>query len=556
MLDNDPEPRRARGAVLVPGLLAAVALASVLATLGDPGLTVDEPINAGHGVRFVQQLARDPGSLVRREGVERAWRSAHDHPPLARILIGLVQAAWDPDWKTAISPTGHFGRPASALAFAAIVGLGARWAWILAGPLGGAFAGVALLSMPRLFAHAHFASPEMISAAFFLAGLESAAWALRTGEGSSGWLKTALAGIVLGLALLTKLTCVLLPVGVAAATALRGRGFARLALWLAVGGGIFFLGWPWLWPLDQAGDSPGWTGSIERFRDFAATGLDRATIYVWYFGRQYPHESQGVPWHYSLVFFVLTIPLPVLWVGGVGAASAIRQGPQDFDRTALWLTLALILVVFSLPIDRYDGERLFLMAFPIGGVLSGLGAAAIGEWASTRIGRWGAAAILAALLVPGIVAAVRMHPFQLSYYNLLAGGLRGADRRGLEATYWGDAITDEVLDAFSKLAPPGACAALLPTLYGGHAVLLSTPRMREKRQFVVPGDRLAESGCQWAILFNRAGYLHDPLPEAVLRDGDVRFELAREGVWLARVVRLPEGFTVPAPAPSPGRTAN
>ena len=41
---------------------------------------------------------------------------------------------------------------------------------------------------------------------------------------------------------------------------------------------------------------------------------------------------------------------------------------------------------------------------------------------------------------------MRIHPYELSYYNELIGGPRGAWERGFELTYWYDAFTDKVID--------------------------------------------------------------------------------------------------------------
>ncbi len=39
-------------------------------------------------------------------------------------------------------------------------------------------------------------------------------------------------------------------------------------------------------------------------------------------------------------------------------------------------------------------------------------------------------------LAPGILGIIRWHPFELSFYNELIGGARGAQRRGMETAYF------------------------------------------------------------------------------------------------------------------------
>ena len=68
----------------------------------------------------------------------------------------------------------------------------------------------------------------------------------------------------------------------------------------------------------------------------------------------------------------------------------------------------------------------------------------------------------------GVVA---LHPFGLSYYNLLVGGLPGAEQLGLELTYWGDAVDRVLLDRLAAAAAPNASAALAPTLYPEQGIM-------------------------------------------------------------------------------------
>jgi hypothetical protein len=64
--------------------------------------------------------------------------------------------------------------------------------------------------------------------------------------------------------------------------------------------------------------------------------------------------------------------------------------------------------------------------------------------------------LLALLLLPPLLDVCLYHPFQLSYYNVFVGGLRGAYDRGLEATYFMEAITPRFLDHLNQKLPPGA----------------------------------------------------------------------------------------------------
>ena len=92
---------------------------------------------------------------------------------------------------------------------------------------------------------------------------------------------------------------------------------------------------------------------------------------------------------------------------------------------------------FSLPIARYDGERLFSCCFPL---VDGCGYGSI----ISRENRFSSDSSIHGhrdACRPSrvqFVGLVTLHPFQLSYYNALMGGLPGADRLGFEATYCGE----------------------------------------------------------------------------------------------------------------------
>ncbi|MFO0949874.1 MAG: hypothetical protein U0835_01720 [Isosphaeraceae bacterium] len=105
--------------------------------------------------------------------------------------------------------------------------------------------------------------------------------------------------------------------------------------------------------------------------------------------------------------------------------------------------------------------RLFLPTFVFLAAFAGWGAV----WAAdglTRLFRacraWPARAFAAALvLVPSTYQLVKVHPFELSYYNELVGGPRGAWGSGnFELTYWYDAFNRQTLEELNAKFPPGA----------------------------------------------------------------------------------------------------
>ena len=60
------------------------------------------------------------------------------------------------------------------------------------------------------------------------------------------------------------------------------------------------------------------------------------------------------------------------------------------------------------------------------------------------------------VLAPAAGQLIKVHPFELSYYNELVGGPRGAWRRGFELSYWYDAFNPRTLDELNAKLPRGA----------------------------------------------------------------------------------------------------
>ena len=284
--------------------------------------------------------------------------------------------------------------------------------------------------MPRVFAHAHLGGPRYVHRVLLDLGLagggrgdRGATARPRDGPGRAG----------LGAGAPDQDPC-LVPaadrpgLGV---DSLRSRdGPSRpVGVWLAVGLATFFAGWPWLW-YDPVG----------RLRAYLGTGVERVSILVLYFGQVYAGSRRP-----------LALPLVLLRGDGPGRPARARDlgaGPR-LDATAkadpfpllLAGSIALFLVVFSTRVPVYDGERLFLVAFPLLAILIGLGASRrSGIEPDARAVGPGSPCWSARLMAWSLI-----HPFGLSYYNALVGGLPGAERLGLELTYWGDAVNPVLL---------------------------------------------------------------------------------------------------------------
>lgn len=513
----------------VPWLLGAIAGLSVLLTLGGPGITSDEPIDVKvgrnylrHASRLADQVGRRGLGSIDRADLDAFFADNAQHPPLGRWLLGLASAAFEPMEGLLGGPdplSVHSARIAPMLAFALLVVLVSAEMGRRSGRPAAVVTGLALVLMPRVFAHAHLATLDTFLALFWTLALLSAGRAIESRH-PVAWL--AMAGVAWGLALLTKIHGWLLPplvLGYALARLPTRKAIAGVSLWGGVGILVLVLGWPWLWH-----------DTADRLSRFLSTSVDRQPIRILYFGRVM--DDLDAPWHYPWVYFALTVPVGLIALGLLGSARGLRAGRSDPFPVLLLASIGLFLALFSTRAPVYDSERLFLLAFPSWAMLIGLGFALAWEASGPR---WWPRALLVALVAGQGVGVVRMHPFQLSYYNAIVGGLRGADRLGLELTYWGDAVDRVLLERVDRLVPPGAEVALAPTFHHLHPISLMTPELFEDAVTLSPEQALGRSS--WLIVFRRSAYWSAEVREAIRRGRPVA-ERARDGVWLSRLYRV------------------
>lgn len=518
-------PSRHRRLGLIAGLITATV---TIATLRGPGLTIDEPLDVRPGRDYVTLLFRTGLRFFERSNVDGLFRDNAEHPPLGRWLLGIASHTFGPfqAWLLGPDPTGLYvvaGRVAPALSFAVLVGLIAaesarRW---------GAVAGIAsawtLLAMPRVFAHAHLGALDTFISLFWTLALLTAARAV---DGRRPVLRMLVAGLAWGVALLTKIHAWFLPPLVLAWALARlrpTRAIVAVAGWFVVGVAVFVAGWPWLW-YDTA----------SRWAAFWGTGVQRASIRVEYFGRIY--ADRELPWHYPWFYFAVTVPVLFHLMGIGGLVRAWRDRREDLFPGLLAASILLFLALFSTRAPVYDGERLFLLTFPVWAMLSGLGFCEAWD-------RWGASVqvrrLLVILMMCQAVGTLSMHPFGLSYYNLLVGGLSGAERLGLEPTYWGDAIDRVLLDDLARRIQPGEKVALVPTLFPGQGILTTTSGL--VRKDVVIQDESEASRADWVLASRRRAYWPDALARR-LEDGSGQMvaSRSRQGVWLGALWHFPK----------------
>jgi 4-amino-4-deoxy-L-arabinose transferase-like glycosyltransferase len=485
--------------------------------LGHPGITSDEPLDVRPGRTYVQKFIANGLGFFRPEVVQRVFADNAEHPPLGRWLLGVAAWLGEPFEPFLGGPdpfSVHAARLAPALAFAALVAIVTLSMARRRSLAAGAGAGLALVLMPRVFAHAHVAALDTFLCLFWTAALLAAARALQS---SRPILAMAGAGVDLALALLTKIHgWLLLPVVACYAIALRPnwRTVIALAAWAGAGVIVYFAAWPWLW-----------YHTAERLRGYFGTGIERAPILVQYFGKVY--ADRDVPWHYPWFYFAVTVPVGLHALGIVGLIRGWRERRGDSLPLLLAGAIVAVLAVFSTRVPVYDGERLFLVVFPLWAMLIGLGFETCWRWACPRRLR---SIALCAFLAAQAYGVVALHPFGLSYYNALVGGLPGAERLGLELTYWGDAIDPVLLDELARSAEPGQVAALLPSLHHIQPTASLTARLAQRQ--ISLRDQSAALTAAWLLVYRRTAYWPPGLAQR-LRGSTPLYARSRQGVWLS-----------------------
>jgi len=248
-----------------------------------------------------------------------------------------------------------------------------------------------------------------------------------------------------------------------------------------------------------------------------------------YFGKLYRND---LPWHYFFVMSAITLP-PLVLIAL--PAAALVRGELRRLLVPVGFALAFWLVLVHLPnTPRHDEVRQFVSVYPLIGLVAWAGLLAglrhIAEksprWASPRVA---AAACITAIALLGATVA-RAHPYELSSYNALIGGVRGAERKGMELSLYFEAVDRRVLAALGRYPRPGQTLFMSPywppllEQYVAHGALRSPLLLLPQRTKERP---------DWLLLVRRR-YLFD---DRVFLALPAVYEVRYDGVSLVKVVR-------------------
>jgi hypothetical protein len=177
-----------------------------------------------------------------------------------------------------------------------------------------------------------------------------------------------------------------------------------------------------------------------------------------------------MPWSYLPTLFALQLPEVLLGLSIAAAIATLLALPRaDVSgrrkTILLMLTLAATLPIAVAIVKRpalYNGIRHFIFVIPPMTVLAGTAFAWGMNWLKENRRSWQPAALAVfsfGLLLP-LGEMIRLHPYQYTHFNHIAGTVRGADYRYM-LDYWGLALKQasdslrEELDERQEVPPRG-----------------------------------------------------------------------------------------------------
>lgn len=416
-------------------------------------------------------------SLILSEGKYQYTNQEEGHPSLYGIVIA-VGSTISPPWLDPLTQWRFGPMLLMAVAFG-LMYLRLRRDISLTAAIG---AVVALMLIPRLFAHSHFASFDgPLTACWIIAwsvfpirkllctpreevygGRRLLEASLRRKQIMSRLLRTTLLAACWGVALALPMSC-------------KSTG------WLAMIPFVVWMIWvrPRRWPTwlvvvpisavcaFVVFNPSIWMHPIAGLTEFFKLNFFRGenpelelNISTWFLGQMYDLHHP-LPWYNTIFWTAVTVPVVILALAAV-AMTELWRG--DFFRRRFvlfvvfnWLILLIVRAIPGTPV--HDGVRLFLPSFVFLAILAGIGGNTVVGWLLLHRRRRGAFGrsnrdvrlpriiIAGALLLALVSCAADMfvyRPYWLSYYNRLIGGLPGAVRAGMEPTYYWDSLDKEI----------------------------------------------------------------------------------------------------------------
>jgi hypothetical protein len=456
---------------LFPWLVLALGVVVVVATHRDFGPTPDEGVQATYGELALRYFASGGADTACNEYLDLRF-----YGPLVEMLSALF---YDP------AVGGKYEVRHLVLGLLSLLVIPGVWLYARISGLPGLpfFAVLAVVALPRFFGHWFNNSKDMpfaLAVTWFMIAL---AWVVR--DPGWRWRQVLVCAATMGLALCVRpggfpiLLLFLLAavaigeVGARRVDPYRSRAVARrsivgiaarVALVPLLAWVVMVLPWPWAHQAPIA-------NPIEAMR--VATEFP-TTMPVLFEGITW--NSDELPWYYLPKYVIITTPLPILLLALAGLLFGLRLIVRERSSvpacsialTLVWLLVPLALFAIFTP-NVYGGMRHFLFVWPAIAILAGHGAAAVWRAASPENRLTTAVALSVMTLLP-VRETVRLHPYQIAYYNALVGGVGGASDK-----YWTDypmSSYKEAIEWVNEQNTPASAEPLRVVLAAGEPVML------------------------------------------------------------------------------------
>jgi len=459
------------GAVLALGYLSLLLL-----TAPDLGMSRDESFYAHAAARYTAwagDLFNDPSAALAEESIDRAWGYNWEHPSLMKLAFGT---SWRAHERFHLFPRDSLAfRFPGMLTAALLIWLIYVWGSAVMPRRGALFAALAFATMPRVFYHSHLACFDvpitffsMLTAYGYWRALVDRRWAL-------------LAGFAFGLALATKHNSWMLP-GIflihfawvrwdeSRAKQTSRASIAWLPSMLILGPLVLIGTWPWLWH-----------DTWRRLYRYAAFHFRHVHYTYEYFGVSYFEPPLPVSVPFVMTLFTVSVTVLALALLGLYVRRKTLSPPwhtQPGDPSSrrsevLWLgCMAAPLLAIAFPTSPiFGGTKHWITAYPFVALFAGWGF--VGTLDQAALGarkRLVSFAFGALFLLPGLMQTAHSHPFGLSHYGPIAGGVPGAADLGMNRQFWGF-TTGSLADWIAERLPDGGSVWPCDTTRGAWAMM-------------------------------------------------------------------------------------
>jgi hypothetical protein len=272
-----------------------------------------------------------------------------------------------------------------------------------------------------------------------------------------------------------------------------------------------YLTWPYLWKAPIA-------NLIESLEVMSQFPFDTRILF---WGNLYLPDQ--LPRSYVPVLFALQLTEPALFLFTAGALVMLASQK--------WEPIALTLFWFALPVSAvillgsvlYDNARQIFFLLPPMFIVTGFAL----EFLSARISSGAIKnALLLIFILPGLFAAIQLHPYEYAYYNSFVGGMKGASNK-FDTDYWGISFKESM--EYVNANAPARARILILSGPEETAMYYARPDLRVITE---QNDPTPQAGYDYVLILTRKN-------QGALRcqKSELAHQTGRDGVIFAYVMK-------------------